>query len=277
MVRPGLMRQATKTTRKAILVTETRHSQRHRPPPRAHRPPQRRPFSPQQQRREQCRRPRRPGGCRSGSRCRQGLRGNATPWRYPFSRPALRRSNDDAPPTHWQRETTQGRREGKRGHRTRGHREDPAWWAARSHTAPSPGERSRNSSMDHTLVQDYVEELRLRGEMNNLIKDQLRQWRTVAYLSSGWSLHPRVSPNDLCTYDPVAGASPPRSVANFVRRPYVSLPVGPSSASLPGGASCSESSASSPDKIDFYSNPIQVRNIHEDPAGHLYNPDTFAL
>ena len=41
MVRPGLMRQATKTTRKAILVTETRHSQRHRPPPRAHRPPQR--------------------------------------------------------------------------------------------------------------------------------------------------------------------------------------------------------------------------------------------
>ena len=206
MVRPGLMRQATKTTRKAILVTETRHSQRHRPPPRAHRPPQRRPFSPQQQRREQCRRPRRPGGCRSGSR-----------------------------------------REGKRGHRTRGHREDPAWWAARSHTAPSPGERSRNSSMDHTLVQDYVEELRLRGEMNNLIKDQLRQWRTVAYLSSGWSLHPRVSPNDLCTYDPVAGASPPRSVANFVRRPYVSLPVGPSSASLPGGPSCSESSASSPD------------------------------
>ena len=57
--------------------------------------------------------------------------------------------------------------------------------------------------MDHTLVQDYVEELRLRGEKNNLIKDQLRQWRTVAYLSSGWSLHPMVNQNDMCSYLPV--------------------------------------------------------------------------
>ena len=35
------------------------------------------------------------------------------------------------------------------------------------------------------------------------IKKQLKEGKTVAYRQSGWSLHPRVSSNDLCCYLPV--------------------------------------------------------------------------
>ena len=39
-----------------------------------------------------------------------------------------------------------------------------------------------------------------------MIKKQLQLGRPVIYRSSGWSLHPRVWPNDQCTYEPVTSA-----------------------------------------------------------------------
>ena len=39
-----------------------------------------------------------------------------------------------------------------------------------------------------------------------MIKAQLQLGKPVIYRSSGWSLHPRVWPNDLCTYEPVTSA-----------------------------------------------------------------------
>ena len=49
----------------------------------------------------------------------------------------------------------------------------------------------------------WDEEVRLREVRNELIKAQLKKGKTVAYRSSGWSLWPRVCPNDLCVFVPV--------------------------------------------------------------------------
>ena len=46
-------------------------------------------------------------------------------------------------------------------------------------------------------------ELRLRALRNEMLKEQLQLGKPVIYRSSGWSLYPRVWPNDLCTYEPV--------------------------------------------------------------------------
>ena len=57
--------------------------------------------------------------------------------------------------------------------------------------------------MDWTLVGDWGEEQRLRETRNELIEKMLKQGKTVAYRSSGWSLYPRVHSGDLCCYSPV--------------------------------------------------------------------------
>ena len=58
--------------------------------------------------------------------------------------------------------------------------------------------------MDWTLCpEDWSKELRLRQFRNEMIKEQLQLGKPVIYRSSGWSLYPRVWPNDLCTYEPV--------------------------------------------------------------------------
>ena len=56
---------------------------------------------------------------------------------------------------------------------------------------------------DWTLSWDWREEQRLREERNQLIKAQLKEGKTVAYRSSGWSLFPKVHSNDLTSYLPV--------------------------------------------------------------------------
>ena len=61
--------------------------------------------------------------------------------------------------------------------------------------------------VDWTLCpEDSAKELRLRTVRNEMIKAQLQLGKPVIYRSSGWSLHPRVWPNDLCTYEPVTSA-----------------------------------------------------------------------
>ena len=55
--------------------------------------------------------------------------------------------------------------------------------------------------VDWTLrPNDWDAEMRLRTKRNKLIMDQLKAGKSVAYRSSGWSLWPRVHPNDLCVY-----------------------------------------------------------------------------
>ena len=49
----------------------------------------------------------------------------------------------------------------------------------------------------------WDEEVRLLEVRNELIRHQLQRGKTVAYRSSGWSLWPKVCPNDLCIYVPV--------------------------------------------------------------------------
>ena len=49
--------------------------------------------------------------------------------------------------------------------------------------------------------------MRLRAERNEMIKTQLLAGGTVSYRNSGWSLMPRVKPNDLCSFIPVRHAS----------------------------------------------------------------------
>ena len=60
--------------------------------------------------------------------------------------------------------------------------------------------------VDWTLSDDWAKELRLREVRNEMIKKQLQLGRPVIYRSSGWSLYPRVWPNDQCTYEPVTSA-----------------------------------------------------------------------
>ena len=60
--------------------------------------------------------------------------------------------------------------------------------------------------VDWTLSEDTAKELSLRDERNEIIKKQLQLGRPVIYRSSGWSLWPRVWPNDQCTYEPVTSA-----------------------------------------------------------------------
>ena len=50
------------------------------------------------------------------------------------------------------------------------------------------------------------QELRRRQARNELIKYNLLAGKNACYRSSGWSLHPRVWPNDLTTYAPVTSA-----------------------------------------------------------------------
>ena len=61
--------------------------------------------------------------------------------------------------------------------------------------------------VDWTLCpEDWAKELRLREVRNEMIKAQLQLGKPVIYRSSGWSLYPRVWPNDQCTYEPVTSA-----------------------------------------------------------------------
>ena len=60
-----------------------------------------------------------------------------------------------------------------------------------------------NNDLGWTIREDWTEEVRLREVRNELIMDKLREGKTVCYRSSGWSLYPRVRPNDLCVYVPV--------------------------------------------------------------------------
>ena len=56
------------------------------------------------------------------------------------------------------------------------------------------------------FVTDWEEELRLREVQNEEIKKRLQQGNVVTYQTSGWSLWPRVWPNNQCTYAPVTSA-----------------------------------------------------------------------
>ena len=61
--------------------------------------------------------------------------------------------------------------------------------------------------VDWTLCpEDSAKELRLREVRDEMIKEQLQLGKPVIYRSSGWSLYPRVWPNDQCTYEPVTSA-----------------------------------------------------------------------
>ena len=67
---------------------------------------------------------------------------------------------------------------------------------------------TKELDVDWTVCpEDWSEELRLRELRNEMIKEQLQLGRPVIYRSSGWSLHPRVSSNDQCTYEPVTSAN----------------------------------------------------------------------
>ena len=46
----------------------------------------------------------------------------------------------------------------------------------------------------------------MRKVRNELLKENLQAGKPVIYRSSGWSLWPRVWPNDQCTYEPVTSA-----------------------------------------------------------------------
>ena len=61
--------------------------------------------------------------------------------------------------------------------------------------------------VDWTLCpEDFRKELRFREFRNEMIKEKLLNGRSVCYRTSGWSLCPRVYPNDQTTYDPVTSA-----------------------------------------------------------------------
>ena len=45
--------------------------------------------------------------------------------------------------------------------------------------------------------------MRRRAERYEIIREMLLKGKTVAYRQSTWSLHPRVSSNNLCSYIPV--------------------------------------------------------------------------
>ena len=65
---------------------------------------------------------------------------------------------------------------------------------------------------DWTLSDDWAKELlqakelRYREVSNEVIKEQLQLGMPVIYRSLGWSLYPRIWPNDECTYEPVTSA-----------------------------------------------------------------------
>ena len=70
-----------------------------------------------------------------------------------------------------------------------------------------PHEITPELDVDWTLCpDDYEKELRLREVRNQMLKEQLQKGKPVIYRSSGWSLWPRVWPNDQCTYAPVTSA-----------------------------------------------------------------------
>ena len=69
-----------------------------------------------------------------------------------------------------------------------------------------PHEATPELDVDWTLSEDLAEELRLREVRHEMIKTQLQAGIPVCYRSSGWSLWPRVFPNDQTTYEPVNGA-----------------------------------------------------------------------
>ena len=56
---------------------------------------------------------------------------------------------------------------------------------------------------DWTLSRDWNKEKPLRDERNQIIKKMLLAGKTVAYRQSGWSMHPKIHSNDLCSYLPV--------------------------------------------------------------------------
>jgi hypothetical protein len=60
--------------------------------------------------------------------------------------------------------------------------------------------------VDWTLCANREEEMRRREMRNVMIRDMLKEGRSVCYRSSGWSLWPRVHSNDQTTYDPVTSA-----------------------------------------------------------------------
>ena len=65
-------------------------------------------------------------------------------------------------------------------------------------------EVSGEFDVDWTLCpENWPLEMERRELRNNMIKEQLQKGRNVAYISSGWSLWPRVLSNDRCTYEPV--------------------------------------------------------------------------
>jgi len=61
--------------------------------------------------------------------------------------------------------------------------------------------------IDWTLCPgDANAEWKRREVRNTMIKEKLQSGFSASYRSSGWSLHPRVWPNDCVTYDPVVSA-----------------------------------------------------------------------
>ena len=63
------------------------------------------------------------------------------------------------------------------------------------------------NDVDWTLSPDPAKEQSLRHERNKMLKQDLLLGKPVMYRSSGWSLYPRVHPNDQCTYEPVTSAN----------------------------------------------------------------------
>ena len=67
--------------------------------------------------------------------------------------------------------------------------------------------RVHRHDVDWTLHSDWGIELHRRHERNKLIKAALIEGNTIAFRSSGHSLHPRVRDNDSCSYEPVTDAA----------------------------------------------------------------------
>jgi len=65
---------------------------------------------------------------------------------------------------------------------------------------------------------DWGLERRLREERNKLLKEQLQAGHNVCYRSSGWSLFPLVSSNDMTTYEPVTSPATYGSMPSFFAR-----------------------------------------------------------
>ena len=68
------------------------------------------------------------------------------------------------------------------------------------------GVHNEKLDYDWTLASTRTDELSRREQRNELIKLQLRHGLHVCYRSSGWSLWPRVKPDDQTTYKPVWSA-----------------------------------------------------------------------